>query len=247
MDASSFEDLDTQIKRGAVRALPASGARERRRPPTKRVGARASSRGYCPPLPPAPEPPAPAEPPLAPAEPLALPEAPAEPALLPLAPLVPEAAPDDAGPPAVPPEAPCSLLVALPWRAPVILQSAGRVACLDLSQRSPMSFECASPAVLLRVVVVVSFNAVLSFAAELVLAAPLPAELLSALDEPLLPMSLDDEELGLELVDPLRPALPLVPALPFIEALPLVDEPVFALVSDEVDAAPLYFDDEPLL
>ncbi len=37
-----------------------------------------------------------------------------------------------------PPDVPCSLLVAAPLGAPFILQSAGSVACLLLSQRSPM-------------------------------------------------------------------------------------------------------------
>jgi hypothetical protein len=54
---------------------------------------------------------------------------------------LPEAA--DEALPDGPPEAPCVSLVALSWRLPVILQSAGSVACTLLSQRSPMSFDFA--------------------------------------------------------------------------------------------------------
>lgn len=241
---------------------------------------------------------------------------------MPLAPalLEPEEAPEVELPDG-PPEAPCSLLVALAWRAPVILQSAGSVACLVLSQRSPIAFECASPllsyAVLTRPVwaepchavplrplfffdlalPVVSFEAVLSFEAvpeldvlsfepvleldvlsfSLVPAEPLLDDLSSeaALPEallpaaldfwpervaagvfvafscarpeelmfevalsspvdfdalPLEPVSLDEDALGLALLEPFIEALPLAPALPLVPAVPLIEEP--ALLSE---------------
>jgi len=117
----------------------------RRNRPTKRVGARAAYLDEPPdPLAPAPEP---AALPLAPAPAAADPLVPAVPAApVPALPAAePLAAPPvpDAEAPAGPPEAPWVEPVALLWRAPVILQSAGSVACTLLSQRSPMLFDLA--------------------------------------------------------------------------------------------------------